>query len=418
MSWGLLLYALGAMVAFHLRVLRHEEPFLARTQTVEWRRYSTSVPRWVFRSRRALLLTLAAVVAAVPLAGLIYEAGADAQATSRFPPPGRLVDIGGRRLHLLCMGEGAPTVMFEASGFGSSLSAERVRERVASRTTVCSYDRAGMGWSEPGLGVMSAGALARDLAVLQDRAKLRAPFVIVASSIGGLPAEMFARQYPERVSGLVLLDAAASRLLPPLQARLGRVSAAACTARVLAWLGVIRLLDPFDLAQRAEDGERGAAITYGGKPFDALCAMARGLPASAQEFAAAPPLPPGLPMIVMSASSTEDLLPPRFDAAREALGPMLLEAHKALAAKPRTAPGRWCRKARISSRRASRTRLPTPCWPSSSRCAEPRGSFTGKAAAGRRYSAQPAVTSRFNLLTRHRVASAGGRDGLPPDLEP
>ena len=336
-SWGLFIYAVAVMVAFHLRVLLYEEPVLARSHAAEWRRYSATVPRWVFRSRKALLLTLAAAAAAVPLAGLIYEAGADAQATRSFPPPGRLVDIGGRRLHLLCIGNGQPTVMFEASGFGNSLSGERVRERVAARTTVCSYDRAGMGWSEPGPGVMSAGGLARDLAVLQDRAKLRAPFVIVASSIGGLPAEMFARQYPERVSGLVLLDAATSGVLTPLQARLGRVRAAACTARVLAWLGVIRVVDPFQLAQGAEVGQRAAALTYGGKPFDALCAMTRGLPASAQEFAMAQPLAPGLRVLVMSASSADDLLPPGFETMRDELRPMLLEAQKALAA---DAPGR------------------------------------------------------------------------------
>jgi pimeloyl-ACP methyl ester carboxylesterase len=179
---------------------------------------------------------------------------------------------------------------------------------------------------------MSAGALARDLAVLQDRAKLRAPFVLVASSIGGLTAEMFARQYPERVSALVLLDAANSRLLPSMEPRLGRVATAACTVRVAAWLGVIRLIDPFDLANDAEDGKRGAALTYGGKPFDALCAVARGLPASAQEFAAAPPLPAGLPVIVMSASSADGLLPPRFAAAREQLRPALLDSQKAFAA--------------------------------------------------------------------------------------
>jgi protein-S-isoprenylcysteine O-methyltransferase Ste14 len=147
-SWGLLVYALVVLVAFHLRVRVHEEPFLARAHAVEWRRYSAQVPRWIFRSRKALALTVLALVAAVPLAGLIYEAAEDARATEAFPAPGKLVDIGGRRLHLLCMGEGSPTVMFETSGFGSAVSATRVRERVSGRTTVCSYDRAGMGWSD------------------------------------------------------------------------------------------------------------------------------------------------------------------------------------------------------------------------------------------------------------------------------
>ena len=104
---------------------------------------------------------------------MIYEAYADGMAAQEFPPPGMLVDIGGRRLHLLCIGEGEPTVIFESSGFGNAVSFVRARERLASRTTVCSYDRSGMGWSDPGHGPVSTGDLVRDLAVLQDRAKLQ-----------------------------------------------------------------------------------------------------------------------------------------------------------------------------------------------------------------------------------------------------
>ena len=128
---------------------------------------------------------------------------------SSVAPPGMLVDIGGRRLHLLCIGRGDPTVLFEASGWGvSSLSAAMVRERVSSRARVCSYDRMGMGWSDPGPSVVTAGELARQLAVLQDRAGLNGPFILVGSSVGGLTIEMFGRRYPERTAGLVFLDAA------------------------------------------------------------------------------------------------------------------------------------------------------------------------------------------------------------------
>src|SRR5262245_22535075 len=123
-SRWLLLYALVMMVAFHLRVVLHEEPFLARTHRQEWPRYMERVPGWLFPNRRILLLTLAGLLVLLPAAGLIYETYAEALAAREFAPPGMLVDIGGRRLHLLCIGRGDPTVLFEASGWGvSSLSA-------------------------------------------------------------------------------------------------------------------------------------------------------------------------------------------------------------------------------------------------------------------------------------------------------
>jgi hypothetical protein len=262
-SAGLLLYALAVMVAFHLRVIFHEEPYLARTHRDEWHRYSVRVPRWLFRSRRAALGVWLGVVVALPLGGLIYEAYADGMAGLEFTPPGMLVDIGGRRLHLLCIGTGEPTVIFEAPGWGNALSFTSVRERVASRATVCSYDRSGMGWSDPAEGPVSTGDLVRDLAVLQDRAKLRAPFVLVASSIGGLTAELFARQFPERTAGAVFLDAANSLTLARRESASGWLRPAACTTGILAHFGLIRLTDPFAFYEEGtEQARRSAAVTY------------------------------------------------------------------------------------------------------------------------------------------------------------
>jgi protein-S-isoprenylcysteine O-methyltransferase Ste14/pimeloyl-ACP methyl ester carboxylesterase len=309
-SWGLLLYALCVMVAFHLRVVFVEEPWLLQTHANEWKRYASTVPRWMFRSRRAVVLTCLGLAIALPIAGLIYETIAEARASREFPPPGTMVDVGGRRLHLICIGEGAPTVIFESSGFGSSLSSEAARQRLAARTTVCSYDRRGRGWSDPAPGVATAGALARDLGVLQDRAKLKWPFVLVASSIGGLTAEMFTRQYPERVAGLVYLDAANSIFVPRLASYAGLISVAACGMGALAQVGVIRLLDPFAIGAESDDARRGAAITYSAKAWSSMCAMARGLRTTRQEFEQAPPLPAHLPLTALSASSPVDLAPP------------------------------------------------------------------------------------------------------------
>ncbi len=338
-SATLLLYALAVTVAFHLRVVFGEEPWLARKHRDEWQRYVRRVPRWVFLSRRALLLSNLGIAFAMLAAGLVYEAYTDARDARQFPPPGTLVDIGGRRLHLICIGDGQPTVIFEPSGWGSALSSAGARERLAMSTTVCSYDRGGAGWSDPAPAIVSAGDLARDLAVLQDRAKLRAPFVIVAASIGGLTAEMFARQYPERVAGLVFVDAASSLSLPLLAERSNTVIAAACTASVLAHLGVVRLVDPFGLGDDSEEARRGAAITYHARAVGQVCAMARGFSSSQREFDQAPPLPSDVPLTVLSASSATDLLPPGLRRTAESLRPQLAETHRQLA--KRSTQGSW-----------------------------------------------------------------------------
>jgi protein-S-isoprenylcysteine O-methyltransferase Ste14/pimeloyl-ACP methyl ester carboxylesterase len=309
-STAILIYALALMVAFHLRVRLHEEPWLARTQRELWPRYKSRVPRWLFRNRRAVVYAWLAAAVLLPLGGLVYEAYADGMAGLEYTAPGRMVDIGGRRLHLLCIGTGAPTVMFEAASFQTALSASQARERISSRTTVCSYDRSGMGFSDPAPGDVSSGDLARDLAVLQDRARLPWPFVVVASSIGGLTAEMFARQFPERVAGLVFLDAANSATLDERRQWSSWVKPAACASSALSRFGLIRLLDPFAFGEATTDARRAAALTYNSKPWGQMCAMARALPRSIEEFAAAPPLRGDVPLRVLSASSAEEAMPP------------------------------------------------------------------------------------------------------------
>ena len=183
-----------------------------------------------------VLSWLGRVRPALGLAGLMYEAYADAEAAREFPPPGTMVDIGGRRLHLVCIGRDdpmEPTVMFLSSGWGNALSASSARERLATRTRVCSYDRLGHGWSDAAPGVTTIGGTARDLGVLQDRAKLTGPFVLVASSIGGLTAEMFARHVPRTGAGIVFVDAANSLFVPRLAEWSGTITALACSVGTL-----------------------------------------------------------------------------------------------------------------------------------------------------------------------------------------
>jgi protein-S-isoprenylcysteine O-methyltransferase Ste14/pimeloyl-ACP methyl ester carboxylesterase len=303
-----LAYAVIVMVLFHVRVVFFEEPWLSRTHRKEWLAYSAAVPRWLFRSRRAVWIAWLAAVVAVVVAGVAYEIVAEARAAREFTPPGTFVDIGGRRLHLLCEGTGQPTVFLESSGWGSAVSSARVRKRLVSSTRVCSYDRSGNGWSDPGPGVVSALDLARDLAVLQDRGNVSWPFVIVAASVGGLTGEMYARQFPERTAGLVMVDAANSYALPLLDHYSGRATATLCATSVLARFGVVRLADPFALSKQA-DGRLAASLAYGPGPWSELCAIARGFAETKRAFANARPLAADLPLTVLSAASDVDLMP-------------------------------------------------------------------------------------------------------------
>ncbi len=126
----------------------------------------------------------------------------------RIPPPGRLIDVGGFRLHLNCLGRGAPSVVLDAALGGSSVSWSLVQPKIASTCGVCSYDRAGFGWSDAGPLPRTAGRLADELRVLLDRGGIPPPYVVVGHSFGGLVMRVFASRYREDTAGLVLVDPA------------------------------------------------------------------------------------------------------------------------------------------------------------------------------------------------------------------
>ncbi len=121
-------------------------------------------------------------------------------------PLGRLIDIGGRNIHCIAMGSGAPTVVFESGGAGgSSIQDMPVLRRISSFTRGCVYDRAGLGWSDPAPPGRSFAERAGDLHALLARTDT-SPFVLVGLSFGGLLARMFCRLYPDEVAGMVLVD--------------------------------------------------------------------------------------------------------------------------------------------------------------------------------------------------------------------
>lgn len=123
-----------------------------------------------------------------------------------YSRPHRLVDIGGRRLNLFCSGHGAPTIVLDG-GLGDDMTEWRaVQTKLAGITKVCSYDRAGLGFSDPGPEPRTASALSDDLEQLLKRAGVHPPYVMVGSSLASLHIQLFTDRHLQQVSGMVLVD--------------------------------------------------------------------------------------------------------------------------------------------------------------------------------------------------------------------
>jgi pimeloyl-ACP methyl ester carboxylesterase len=122
-------------------------------------------------------------------------------------PPGRLVDIGGRKLHLLCSGRGSPTIVLEAGASAFSIDWTFVQQAIAQTNRVCSYDRLGSAWSDPATE-SSRATVARDLHAVLEAAGERPPYVMVGASLGGIYVRLYEADYPDDVAGLVLVDPA------------------------------------------------------------------------------------------------------------------------------------------------------------------------------------------------------------------
>jgi pimeloyl-ACP methyl ester carboxylesterase len=130
------------------------------------------------------------------------------QSPNNYPAPGRLVDIGGRKLHINCTGAGSPTVVLEGGGGAFAIDWTLVQPRVAESTRVCSYDRAGLGWSDPGPSHEAVEQIVSDLHGLLQKAGENKPYVLVGASIGGIYIRAYQRTYPNEVGALVFTNSA------------------------------------------------------------------------------------------------------------------------------------------------------------------------------------------------------------------
>jgi pimeloyl-ACP methyl ester carboxylesterase len=204
-----------------------------------------------------------AVLLILILAGWIYEPLAEAADAKAFPPPGKLVDVDGYRLHINCSGSGSPTVVIESGWGDMSASWGWVQPEVAKTTRICTYDRAGMGWSESSPQPRTAQEFAKELHTLLAKANEPGPYVLVGHSLGGYTVRVYAQDYPQEVAGVVFVDPqnlpVSETAAPTPAPKPGQTSLPALMAR----FGLARLLaGPLGSYENLPEGDKQAYTAY------------------------------------------------------------------------------------------------------------------------------------------------------------
>jgi len=153
---------------------------------------------------RALLMLILVLVAATWTTGAVLKFNM----LKQYPPLGQLVDEDGYKTHLYCIGDGSPTVILAAGLDDFSIVWSLVQPEIAKTTRVCSYDRAGLGWSEASPTPRTSQNMVKELHTLLANANIDAPYILVGHSFGGALVRLYAHNYPDEIVGMVLVDAA------------------------------------------------------------------------------------------------------------------------------------------------------------------------------------------------------------------
>ena len=269
---------------------------------------------------KRVLLGLVVIAIAVVAGGAVYQVSASSQDAKHFPMPGERVDIGGRSLHLVCKGDGATTVLLENGLTGNYSAWLLVQNALAPRAKVCSYDRAGLGWSDTSPNATRAEFVAADLDKLREAAGLRGPTILVGWSAGGVFIRHYYHAHPDGIVGLVFVDSSheqqGNRL--PSGEEMAKVQrdnmALLGWCKRLAWTGAVRIsgaMAEAATAQHMPESIRGESVAMSNRTdyctgvvheidgFQAdvssaepprtlgdlpLVVLTRGLPSSASEF--------------------------------------------------------------------------------------------------------------------------------------
>jgi len=195
----------------------------------------------LLRAVGILLLVVTLLLVALGINQRIALAGT----REEFPAPGRLIDVNGHLMHIHCMGSGSPTIVIDAGNGSFSVEWVPIQETLSQTTRVCTYDRSGYGWSEPGPEPRDGSQVISELHALLQSAGETGPYLLVGHSLGGVHVRLFAGHYPEETAGLVLVDTAYPLAITPeferqMQTSLGFYQA----MKLLTGSGVMRILGP------------------------------------------------------------------------------------------------------------------------------------------------------------------------------
>ena len=174
------------------------------------KRLLIAILRWVGR----ILLGGLGLFLGVIVYLLVREAITRNKYRAEYPPPGQMVSLETHDIHLHCVGEGSPTVVFESDldQYGS-LSWNSVQGEIGKYTRACSYDRAGIMWSEPGPRPRDGETIAAELKAVLENAGEEGHYLLVGHAFGGAYIRIFAGKYPDDVCGMVLLESSHPEML-------------------------------------------------------------------------------------------------------------------------------------------------------------------------------------------------------------
>jgi len=258
-------------------------------------------------------LTLARITAGLGLCLLAYIAlgGAMTAAAGPLTHRGQMIDIGGRRLRIVCAGPATsdrPVVILEAGAFGSAADWGVVQDQLTAQgMRSCAYDRAGLGFSDPGPAPRDGLNIAQDLEKLLAAAKVPGPYVLCGHSMGGLRLRQFAARNPSKVAGIVLVDATTPEALDNETMRqfVGHFASASKLAGVGASLGLFQPLAGTGLGDKiglTGEAQREKRRFFANGRHNRVAAQEVVLwPKSAEQAAAAAPFDPDWPVAVVTA---------------------------------------------------------------------------------------------------------------------
>jgi pimeloyl-ACP methyl ester carboxylesterase len=209
---------------------------------------------------------------ALMLAGIAYQSWGTRRDARRYPAPGRLVDIGSHRLHVVECGAGSLTIVLESGLMSTVLSWSALQGKLAESFRVVSYDRAGLGWSDLGPMPRTADRIVDELNTLLERANVPPPYLLVGHSFGGLTMPLFAARFPDRVAGVVLIDPVVPKEWHPPAAhelRLATIGAKVCRrAALLARFGILRCIAALLKTGAKRSANRLVRLISRGSPGD------------------------------------------------------------------------------------------------------------------------------------------------------